>query len=90
MFGFSLQKLLLLAAVIGAVWYGFKLISRLQEARELDQKARGKRDRVRSAERDAKRAARAETVEEMVRCPVCDSFVSARARSNCGRADCPY
>ncbi len=87
MFGFSLQKLLLLAAVVGAVWYGFKLVSRLQEARQLDQSAKVKR---RSAEGRGGKPEAKEGVEEMVRCPVCDSFVSARARSNCGRSECPY
>lgn len=30
---FSLSKILALAAILGAVWYGFKLIGRLDEAR---------------------------------------------------------
>ena len=36
MFGFSIQKLLVLAAIIGAVWYGFKFLSRLDQARKTD------------------------------------------------------
>lgn len=88
MFGFSLQKLLLLAALVGAVWYGFKLVSRLQEGRQLDQSAKVQR---RPAKRggDGGKADRKEA-EEMVRCPVCDAFVAARAQSSCGRSDCPY
>ncbi len=33
MFGFSLTKLLVLVAIIAAVWYGFKLLSRSQVRR---------------------------------------------------------
>ena len=36
MFGFSLQKLLVLAAVIALVWYGFKFVGRLQDHRKVD------------------------------------------------------
>lgn len=35
MFGFSLTKLLLLAAIVAAVWYGFKILSRRNEAAEV-------------------------------------------------------
>ena len=92
MFGFSLQKLLLLAALVGAVWYGFKLVSRLQEARQLDQSAKVKRRpaKGRPAEGRGGKPEAKEGVEEMVRCPVCDAFVAARAQSSCGRSDCPY
>lgn len=31
---FTLPKLLALAAIIGAVWYGFKFVGRLDEARK--------------------------------------------------------
>ena len=92
MFGFSLQKLLLLAAVIGAVWYGFKLVSRLQEARQLDQSARAKPRPAKPGRRrsNGKGEGETEEAEEMVRCPACDAFVAARVNSNCGRRDCPY
>ena len=41
MFGLpSFQKLLVLAAVIALVWYGFKFIGRLQEARKANAKLR--------------------------------------------------
>ena len=38
MFGFSLQKLLVLAAIVAAVWYGFKWVSRLQKQRDAEAK----------------------------------------------------
>ncbi len=41
MFGLpSLQKLLVLAAVIALVWYGFKFLGRLQQARRTEAKLR--------------------------------------------------
>lgn len=90
MFGFSLSKLLVLAAVIGAVWYGFKLVSRLQEARELDQK----KPRGQKPGRVWWRATRAKTAdratEDMVQCPVCQTYVAAQGTGSCGRPDCPY
>ncbi|MDJ0611795.1 MAG: hypothetical protein QNJ67_22675 [Kiloniellales bacterium] len=85
---FSLQKLLLLAALVGAVWYGFKLVSRLQEARQLDRSVKSQRRPVKGGG-DGGKAERKEA-EEMVRCPVCEAFVAARAQSSCGRPDCPY
>ncbi len=90
MFGFSLQKLLVLAAIVGAVWYGFKLLSRLHEARKLEESARaGKQPRA--ARRGAGGApSPAEGAEDMVQCPVCGTYVAARAAANCGRPDCPY
>jgi uncharacterized protein len=90
MFGFSLQKLLVLVAIVGAVWYGFKLVSRLQEARRLEEAARAGKQR-RAARRGAEGAgAPAEGAEDMVQCPVCRIFVAAQAAANCGRPDCPY
>jgi predicted RND superfamily exporter protein len=42
MFGFSLQKLLLLLLIVGAVWYGFKFVNRLQQARDSEGKSRSR------------------------------------------------
>ena len=86
MFGFSLQKLILLVGIVAAVWYGFKLLTRLQEARKTDAALR---------QNTAKRpgAARGEAkdkAEDMVQCPVCQAYVPARGTSSCGRDDCPY
>jgi uncharacterized protein len=90
MFGFSLQKLFVLAAIVGAVWYGFKMVSRLKEARKLDERARAGKPR-RTARRGTGGAERpADSAEDMVQCPVCKTYVAARAAGNCGRSDCPY
>ena len=90
MLGFSLQKLLVLAAIIVAVWYGFKFISRLDASRKAEAKLRrrdGARDKA--ARRPAARKDEPEA-EDMVQCPACRAYVPAQNASNCGRADCPY
>lgn len=87
MFGFSLQKLLLLAAVVGAVWFGFKLISRLQEKRELEA---GRGGQGQGLGRKAETGGRPSEAETMVQCPTCGTYVSAKGAKACGRSDCPY
>jgi uncharacterized protein len=82
MFGFSLQKLIVLAGIVAAVWYGFKLVGRLQAARDAEAAAgRSSAKRPRAAHPEA---------EDMVQCPVCQAYVPARGTTSCGRADCPY
>ena len=75
MFGFSLSKLLVLAALIAAVWYGFRWIQRRQQ---LQQSADP--DKV---ERDA------ESSQDLVPCSQCGVFVPASGKRSCDRADCP-
>ena len=87
MFGFSLQKLIVLVAVVAAVWYGFKLLTRLQEARKTDAALRRKRP---GAARGGTRGEASIEAEDMVQCPVCQAYVPARGTTSCGRDDCPY
>jgi len=97
MLGFSIQKLLVLAAVIGAVWYGFKFVGRLQQARDAEAKAGGGaksgnlgdqlRDWVGGRKGGAGTAGEA---EDLVQCPKCGAYVAARGATSCGRSDCPY
>ncbi len=97
MLGFSIQKLLVLAAVIGAVWYGFKFVGRLQQARDAEAKAGGGAkggnlgDQLRNwvAGRKGGGDAGGE-VEDLVQCPKCGAYVAARGTTSCGRGDCPY
>lgn len=88
MFGFSLQKILVLVAIVAAVWYGFKWVSRLQAARDAEAKTQGKRAAKRRA--PGRPSAPADDAEDMVQCPVCRAYVQARGASSCGRSDCPY
>lgn len=83
MFGFSLPKLLVLAAIIFAVWQGFKYLKRRQEVQD-----KNRHEKVREARKETQGSA--EPVEDMVRCSVCDSFVAGVGPKSCGRSDCPY
>lgn len=85
MFGFSAAKLLLLAFVIAAVWYGFKYMNRLEELRRLLRQMQG------SAPARAPRAgAPGLKAEDLVLCRRCNAYVAAHGAGSCGRADCPW
>ena len=71
-----LQKLLLLAAAIAIVWYGFKFVGRLNQQRQ---------QRV-DKEEDTARVGASDTVQ----CPVCTAYVATDSKSDCGKMDCPY
>lgn len=75
MFGFSLPKLLVLAAIIAAVWYGFKWVSRYNQVQQ--SKAKKAKDDVLPA-------------SEMTACPQCGTYVVADEARSCDREDCPY
>jgi uncharacterized protein len=85
MFGLSLPKLLLLAIVLGAIWYGLKYLqARDRTLARAAADAAVARERARPARRSA-----AGSAEEMVKCPACGTYVAPDARA-CGRAGCPY
>jgi uncharacterized protein len=95
MFGLpSIQKLLVLAAIVGIVWYGFKFLGKLQKARAVEAKERRKEMKTKGARpRETRSREGAEAVvetEDMVPCPVCGAYVQARGASACERGDCPY
>ena len=80
MLGFSLGKILVLALIVAAVWFGFKWIGR-----------RNSLGRTRKPGKIRGRGPRpVEDAEQMVNCPVCDAYVVARNAGSCGREDCPY
>ncbi len=74
MFGFSLQKLILLVLLIVAVLYGRRLIGRV-----------GSLTKSVGGEGGAPPVG-----EDMQKCPVCGVYVAAANPASCGRADCPY
>ncbi len=82
MFGFSLTKLLFTVAVVAAVWYGFKFIGRLNQARDAQAKLKG-------GPMDTGVAAAGATTE-LEACAACGAFVAAESAAACGRDDCPY
>lgn len=80
MFGFSLGKILVLALIVAAVWFGFKWIGRMNSLSQ-----------ARKSDKVGKQGARPlEDAEQMINCPVCDAFVVATGAQSCGREDCPY
>ena len=79
MLGFSLTKIVVLAAIVAAVWYGFKFVGRLEKRRKEDLAASRKPE-----------PADIKDVGEMIKCPKCDAFVAANGAMNCGRSKCPY
>ncbi|HSY85775.1 MAG TPA: hypothetical protein VLA85_04335 [Verrucomicrobiae bacterium] len=89
----SLPKLFWLILIIAAVWYGFKYLGRIDQARK-----RAAVDAVRAAaaragaQRTAGRQARGDLaqVEDTVKCRVCAAYVPVRSPSRCGRTDCPF
>ena len=87
MFGFGLQKLLLLAVIVGAVWYGFKFFGRLDATKDRVAKAARK-----TADKVAGGAAEPSDAvsQDMERCETCGDFVAAGSAKSCGREACPY
>jgi len=77
MFGLSLFKLLFLAAVIGAVWYGFKYLTKPEGSAA-----------KRTMSRDGAR--REIDAEDMAPCTVCGTYVTVARPAACARKDCPY
>ena len=75
MFGFG--KILVLAVIIAAVWYGFKFVGRLQAKRQEELK-------------DARREGDSKDAGDMVKCPQCAAFVVAGGAAKCSKSECPY
>ena len=91
MFGLpSIQKLLVLAAVVAIVWYGFKFLGKLQKARAVEAKEHKKATRQTRKGRWRRAKDEALEAEVMVQCPVCEAYVPARGTAACDRPDCPY
>ena len=74
----SIPKLIALAALIFAVWYGLRWFQRMNHLAKTVEEAR----------REAAAPPPPAKTEELVACPVCGTFVSSRA-PGCGRPDCP-
>lgn len=73
----SMNKLLILAAVIAVVWFGFRWWQRQQLAK-----------REAPPRRAAQQRGRAGNVEDMRACPTCGTYVTAGS-GPCERVDCP-
>ncbi len=86
MLGMSLGKLLVLAALIAIVWYGFKYAARVEAVR---QHLRAEMRR-RGAASDGARRVPPRPVEDLVKCQRCGAFVAAQGAANCGKPGCPW
>ena len=85
MFGFSLQKILVLVLIIGTVWWFFR---RMQvKARERDSQLGGS---PRGRPQKTKPGKSAKPIEDMAQCRVCNAYVAAVGASRCGRDNCPF
>ncbi|MBK1839942.1 hypothetical protein JHL17_21275 [Azospirillum sp. YIM B02556] len=90
----SLSKILLLALVIGAVWFGWRWINRVQEigrARSAARRQDGGRDAAAGGPpRNSGAYAPTLEAEDMEKCPECGAYVAPRSAVSCGRPACPY
>ena len=90
MFGLpSIQKLIVLAAVVAAVWYGFKFLGRLQKAREAEAKLHQNKE-ARAPKKKSGGGAQGSggkggQVEDLVQCPSCGAYVRAGSTCSCGQ-----
>jgi len=82
MFGLpSLSKLLVLVAIISAIWFAFRLIGQIDRNRReaaRKEKEQGRVNRTQSGQ-----------VDDMVKCAVCGTFTT-RGGKSCGKAGCPF
>ncbi|MDA0240093.1 MAG: hypothetical protein O3A84_08725 [Proteobacteria bacterium] len=72
---FSLPKIIVLLLIVGAVWYGFKYLSR---------------GRVNADDPKAPNRGSDDEPVAMIQCPICSDFVAGEAATNCGKDACPY
>ena len=84
MFGFSFLKFVVLISVILTVLYGMLRLQRHFEIRNL--RTRGQ---AHAEEANKTASVAQESVEETVRCPVCNFYVATNHASDCGRTNCP-
>jgi predicted secreted protein len=78
-----LVKLLVLAAILCAVWYGARWIARVDAARKRWEAAK------QAAAPDESHRTRVVEATETERCRVCGVYMAAGATQGCGRPDCP-
>jgi hypothetical protein len=75
------SKLLTLILLIAVVWYGYRYVVRINARMQAKQKLDAQDSGLPRPHPNA---------EEMIRCPVCNVYVSATKATSCGRPDCPY
>lgn len=71
------------AAVIAAVFYGWKWLGRVQTLRP------AVKDKVKK-KTNVNAAPAASGAVDMIQCPACGDYVAGHSARSCGRDDCPY
>jgi ribosomal protein L32 len=84
MLGLSFGKLLVLALLVLAIWYGFKYAGRMEQVRQAVKRARAAAEQKRSGGPPRLQA------EDMVKCRICGTYVAAHGVGKCGQPDCPW
>lgn len=80
-------KILLLVVAIAALWYGFRIVSRVRAVhRHLQEQVEAARAAARA---NAAYSAGGGQIEELVKCSQCGEYVSEKATS-CDRDGCPF
>lgn len=88
MFEMSFGKLLLLVALVLAVWYGFKYAARIEQVRQAMRAETRRRAGAGGGGARVQQSAR--PVEDLVKCRQCGAFVAASGAANCGKPGCPW
>jgi ribosomal protein L32 len=81
--GFSPGKLLVFALFVAVIWIGFRFANRVDTIR------RSVREEVKRRQQQTQRPPRLKA-EDLVKCAVCGTYISASSAVACGRADCPW
>jgi hypothetical protein len=75
------SKLLTLVLLIAVVWCGYRYVARINDRAKAKRKLETRNGGLPRPRPNA---------EEMIRCAVCNVYVSATKATSCGRPDCPY
>ncbi len=85
----SFPKLVVLVAVVAAIWFGFRWFERWErERRQTAERGPGRLGRGSERERQGPIGGR--DTEEMTACSVCGVYVAAKTARACGRPKCPF
>ncbi|MEM7121758.1 MAG: hypothetical protein AAF563_10810 [Pseudomonadota bacterium] len=92
---FSIQKIVVFAIIIAALWIGFRLVSNMDKKRKAEERQSRRarvswRDRFRGRGQPQGGAGRTAGQVEMAACRQCGDYVPAAGAKGCGKADCPY
>lgn len=73
----GLSKIIVIALIAAAIWFGLKAFGRWQNRSNLPNRA----GRTKTAKSD---------VEEMQPCRICGTYLSPALATACGKDNCPY